>query len=133
MVEERERPEPERLAADLSESGARQSFVDEAAGVEGRFWYARRRETRSQPGACALHEQPERPERRIIPGIEKNDQPRPVIGREDDMTTRPGHASHLLYRQLRSLEPGNNAESNHEIEAGTLKGQSTGITEIHGE
>ena len=35
MVEERERPEPERLAAGLDESGARQSFVDEAAGVQG--------------------------------------------------------------------------------------------------
>ena len=34
MVEDGERPEPECLAAGLDESGARQSFVDEAAGVQ---------------------------------------------------------------------------------------------------
>src|SRR5260221_6140002 len=105
MVEEGERPEPERLAAGLDESGARQGFVDEAAGAEGRFWCARRREMRAPPGACTLHEQPERPEHRIVPGIEKHDQPRPVIGREADMTNPPGHASHLPDRRLPLLGP----------------------------
>ena len=35
MVEDGERPEPECLAAGLDESGARQSFVDEAAADGG--------------------------------------------------------------------------------------------------
>src|SRR5260370_1670554 len=105
MVEDGEWPEPERLAAGLDESGARQGFVDEAAGVEGRFWCARRREMRSQPGACTLHEQPERPEHPVVPGIEKHDQPPPVIGREDYMTTPPGHRSPLLDRRLPLPQP----------------------------
>src|SRR5947209_18499214 len=101
MVEERERPEPERLAAGLDESGTRQSFVDEAAGLQGPI---RGPGTKPRLHQYLLHEQHERPQRRIEPGLEKIDHRRPIGGREDDMTTRPDHASHLPHRQFRSLE-----------------------------
>src|SRR5205823_475969 len=76
------------------------------------------------------HPQLEGRDHDIQPRVEKLVQRRSVVGRQDNMASRPGNPSHLSYCQLWLREPGNGTNCDHQVEGVFLKGQGIDIAHV---
>jgi len=128
-VEERERTEGKRFASHFVEFDTRQGLVDVVAGVASQNRYSVMHPNRLEHFIQALLE---RLEHWVIHWIGEVDQPRPVVSSEDDIPAWPRHTGYLLHCQLWSVEPGNDAERDHEVEGAVLEGQGIDIAKFQG-
>src|SRR6266849_5089848 len=112
----------------LDKPGMGQSLVNKAVAVEN---HARCRGPMSDSLDSTLQAPLEWQEHRIEPWVEMVGQSCPVASCEDNVSTWLRHTSHLSNCQLGLLEPGNEANSDHEIEGCVRECQGIGIADIH--